>query len=147
MPTAIAEKTTDASIVRDELLAIQAANADGLLLPDDVIEAAKCQTSPLHSKFEWDDTKAGYAHRLWQARQLISVTISYRSSIQRNVPVFVSLKKDRIEGGYRAMATVLSDAELRAELLQDARADMLVFRKKYHDLQELAGVFAAMDAV
>ena len=55
-----------------------AANNDGILRPEIVVEAARAKTSPLHSSFEWDNTRAAEAHRLWQARQLIvSVTIKY----------------------------------------------------------------------
>ena len=36
-----------------------------------VVKAAKNKRSPLHSRFEWDDTKAGQEYRLIQARQLI----------------------------------------------------------------------------
>lgn len=120
----------------------------GILRPETVIEAARPTTSPLHSSFEWDDTAAAKAHRLWQARQLIvSVTVAYEG-VKGKAPVFVSLKKDRAAGeGYRIMTEVLTEETLRAELLEDARQDMEIFRKKYKVLKELAKVFAAMEAV
>lgn len=43
----------------------------GRLTPEQVLEAASDPKSALHSQFEWDDSKAAYAHRLDQARELI----------------------------------------------------------------------------
>ena len=125
-----------------------AANNDGILRPEIVVEAARAKTSPLHSSFEWDNTRAAEAHRLWQARQLIvSVTIKYEG-VKNSSPIYVSLKKDReAGGGYRTMVAVLSDDELREQLLEDARQDMEIFRQKYCGLAKLAKVFAAMDEV
>ena len=45
------------------------------------------------------------------------------------------------------MVAVLSDDELREQLLEDARQDMEIFRQKYRGLAKLAKVFAAMDEV
>ena len=45
---------------------------NGTITPDLVVEAAKSPVSILHDFFEWDDEKAGAAHRLMQARQLIT---------------------------------------------------------------------------
>ena len=125
-----------------------AANNDGILRPEIVVEAARAKTSPLHSSFEWDNTRAAEAHRLWQARQLIvSVTIKYEG-VKNSAPIYVSLKKDReAGGGFRTMVAVLSDDELREQLLEDARQDMEIFRQKYRGLAKLAKVFAAMDEV
>ena len=42
---------------------------------------------------------------------------------------------------------VLSDNELRTNLLLKAKADMQVFKTKYESLEELSDVFRAMDEV
>ena len=44
---------------------------EGRITPEKVVDAAKDPESVLHSEFEWDDAKAGYAYRLSQARQLL----------------------------------------------------------------------------
>jgi hypothetical protein len=57
----------------------------------------------------------------------------------------VSLRPDRATGGgYRGIVSVMSDARLRDQLLQDAMEDMEHFQQKYRHLEELAEVFAAM---
>jgi hypothetical protein len=121
---------------------------NGLLLPEEVVKAAKSPKSALHTCFEWDNTKAAQAHRLWQARQLISVTVNYLNNTKETVPMFVSLSSDREKGGgYRTLVSVLSDDEQRKQLLEDAYEDMQTFKRKYKRLEELTEVFEAMEAV
>jgi hypothetical protein len=123
----------------------------GELRVQDVVEAARPAASPLHSWFNWDDTEAAHQWRLQQARQLIRVTIAYVGDNEDSIPirVFVSLTTDRYNkdgGGYRVTTAVLSDAEHRQQLLDDAMAEMKRFRAKYNSLKELAEVFDAMTA-
>lgn len=124
---------------------------DGELKPADVVRAAKPANSVLHGKFEWDDSEAAEQYRLWQARQLIRVTVQMLGSGEDAVlsRVFVSLTTDRTEegGGYRVMIDVLADQEQRTQMLQDALEEMKRFRTKYNRLQELAEVFDAMEKV
>jgi hypothetical protein len=119
----------------------------GVLKPEVVVDAARDADSPLHSQFEWDDDKAAHAHRLWQARILIGrVVVSYDApSGKVEHQVFVSLSPDRAKGeGYRVMAEAMADEDMRAQLLADAKAEMLSFRHKYARLTELGAVFDAM---
>jgi hypothetical protein len=133
------------NVVALELSRIAKAHG-GKLLPEDVVEAAKPKSSPLHSKFTWDDTVAAHQHRLWQARQLISVTVL--TVVGKKTQMFVSLTKDRHEGnGYRHVVDVLNDEQLTAQLLEDAKAEMRYFAMKYRKLTALAKVVEAMDEV
>ncbi len=129
-----------------ELRRIQEGN-DGLLLPAHVVAAARPKTSPLHSRFEWNDGKAAQEHRLWQARQLISVCVEVFSNGE-SAPIFVSVSSDRQPGnGYRATVSVLTDEELCAQLLTDALHDLNTFQKKYARLKQLAGLFSEIKKV
>lgn len=102
----------------------------------------------MHSWFEWDDTEAARAHRLYQARTLLRVFVIVEVNEATPIRAFVSLGKDRYGGGgYRAMADVLSDDELRAQLLADAVKELRSAEKKYRQLQELSGVWSALDEV
>lgn len=133
--------------ISKELRRIAAKNG-GVLLPAFVVEAARPKSSILHSKFCWDDAKAGHEYRLWQARMLIRVTVSVVAGTGEVNRVWVSLKTDANMGaGYRALVDVMADAELRVQLLQDALADAELFREKYSKLKELAKVFDAMKEV
>jgi hypothetical protein len=124
-----------------------ASENDGLLMPEDVVDAARPLSSPLHSRFEWDNGKAAEAYRIWQARQLLRVCIETIPQSDNPVEVFVSLSSDRKEGGYRIQTQVLSDAQMRNQLLADAMAELALFREKYSRLKELASVFKAIRKV
>ena len=120
----------------------------GILRPQAVVEYAKNPETALHSHFTWDDSVAAHSHRLWQARQLIrvSVTVMETQDGPKDVKAFVSLTPDRsdVGGGYRVLSTVLNDAEQREQLLEDALAELNAFKCKYQDLKELSGVMSAI---
>lgn len=63
--------------------------------------------------------------------------------------VWVSLKQDQQNegGGYRTLVSVLSDADLRQQLLEQAFEDLQYFEEKYSHLQELAEIFKAMKKI
>jgi len=120
---------------------------DDILRPADIVEAAKPKNHPLHDRFEWDDNKAGYEHRLWQAREIIAVAVRVlkddpKGETQRT---YVSLKSDRNNpgGGYRTVDSVLRNRKLREEWYQQALAELREFTKKYQRLHRLRAVFAA----
>lgn len=140
------QKINDAAV--QELKRI-AAQSGGVLKPRAVVDAARADTSPLHSYFEWDDSKAAETHRIWQARQVISVAVDYQkigNGEMVETQVFVSLTTDRRdEGGYRVVTAVMSDEDLRRQLLVDARGEMIRFKEKYRRLSELADVFKAIE--
>lgn len=127
--------------------ALRSLKKRGLLLPANVIEAARPVSSPLHDSFCWDNTKAAHGYRLWQARQLISVAVQYLpvNGEQRAVRVFQSLTTDRQkeDGGYRETVTILSNKNWRRQLLEDAIQELEVFQSKYAQLTELEAVFRA----
>jgi len=133
-----------------ELRRIAEANG-GQLRPSDIVKAARAASSPLHSQFEWDDSEAAEQYRIWQARQLLRVTVEYIGEGDEAVPVrvFVSLSTDRRGdgSGYRVTTAVMSDPDYRRQLLADALEEMKRFEKKYADLKELAAVIAAMRRV
>jgi len=138
------------SKIRRELLRL-AKTHQGMLHPKNVVDAARAKSSPLHSSFEWDDTEAAEKWRLEQARRLIRVTVTLvplKKGAQPHQRAFVSLTSDRKKGGgYRATVNVMTDEEQRRELLDDARAELASFKRKYGKLIELAKVFEAIDEV
>ena len=135
------------AVIKSELNRIASEHGDRLLAKD-VVEAAKPKSSPLHSKFCWDDTEAARKYRLDQARDLIQVYVTlipFEDGKPKAVRAWVSLTPDRVDGsGYRRTVTVLSTESLRAVLVADAIADMKLFRKKYSTIVGLAEVFEAM---
>ena len=130
------------NLVAKELERIASENG-GILQPRAVVNAARPVKSPLHNRFEWDNSAAAEAYRLWQARQLISVNIQMIATPTGNINerIWVSLKRDRVTSGYRTIIGVLSDAELREELLAEALEELEYFQTKYGRLSELSEIF------
>lgn len=141
-------KTPKTNVVVVELKRIAKENG-GLLQPETVVEEARDESSPLHSRFTWDNTEAAHQYRIWQARQLIRVLVEVIAGTDETCEVFVSLSPDREResGGYRIMTEVLSDADMRNQMLGDALDELSLFREKYRKLKELAAVFSAIKKV
>lgn len=141
-------KTKKPNRVIAELKRIAKENG-GLLQPETVVEEARPASSPLHNRFQWDNSIAAHEYRIWQARQLIRVCVDVIPGTDKISEVFVSLSPDREResGGYRVMAEVLSDSDLRNQMLSDALDELELFREKYRKLKELAAVFSAIKRV
>ena len=128
--------------------AIRLRDKQKLLKPQAVVDAARPESSPLHKRFEWDDSVAGEKYRIEQARRLI---VSYRIEIPDvgSVQQFISLPSDRVRGGggYRPMIDVMNNARFRAMYLEDALRELQEVQKKYKRIEELAGVWEAVGKV
>lgn len=116
----------------------------GILRPETVVEEARPKSSPLHKRFTWDNNKAAHEYRIWQARQLIRVVVEPIAGAKGRHEVFVSLTSDRKDSGYRVMTEVLSDAQMRRQMLEDALRELDIFQRKYSRLRELSAVFAVI---
>ena len=105
---------------------------DGLLMVEDVLEEARDPQSILHKHFQWDNDKAAEAYRKQQARQLIQkVTVTIEKAPDVHIRAFVSLSTDQYEkGGYRMTANVLSDDNLKAQLLHDMQLALVKWKKQ-----------------
>lgn len=120
----------------NELLKLK--REDGLILPKDVVEAARSPKSPLHASFTWDNTKAAAEYRLWQARTLLRICVVMLPQNTQVTKAFVSLSS---EVGYRSIEQVLSVKIQRETMLDDAMDELERVRAKYNHLKELVGVF------
>lgn len=126
--------------MRDELERLHAASKSGLLTAEAVVSAARDETSPLHSAFEWDDSQAAHQYRLHQARVLIvSFKVTISGLENHIVPVRLSLLQDRSEpgGGYRMTEDVLKDEVLREEMMRMAVSEIRAWMRRYAMFQDL----------
>jgi len=143
-----ASNTAKKTTITDELILIKDQN-NGFIDPAVVVEFARDKMTALHGRFEWDDTEAAERYRIWQARMIIRLElVIIPGGKDKPVRSFISLVTDRRaeqDKGYRFMMDVLSDDTLRGQMLEEARRDMLIFRRKYSQLTELVKVFDEMD--
>ena len=137
------------AIVHAEFERIRKRN-DGKLRAPDIVDAARPQRAVLHPYFEWRDGVAAEKWRLEQATRLIRIVVQIIevNGEQREYRAYASLSSDRLgKSGYRSMTAVMSNPVWRAQLLEDALAEMQAFRARYKSLVELAEVFAVMEKV
>lgn len=122
----------------------------GMLMVDDVLDAAKDPRCVLHKHFQWDDTKAAENYRRMQARQLIQkCTVTVEKAPDIPIRAFVSLAPDQAAGGgYRMMVDVLSDDDMKAQLLHEMQVTLVKWKKQMHLLdRETAAIIDALDGV
>ncbi|WP_432793642.1 hypothetical protein [Rhodococcus ruber] len=133
--------------VHDQLLAIR--DARGELTPQIVVDEARVETHPLHSRFEWDDAVAGEAYRRVQAAELIrSVKVVYLETPEgdrRSVRAWSSLHEHETpdQRGYIPTQEVLQDEFTRKLLLRQCEREIRDLRRKYGHLEEFAELIAA----
>lgn len=149
--------------IRSSLIDI-AKRHDGRLDPEVVVQEAANPDSPLHSRFEWDDTEAARRYRNVQAGvliRLIKITVVRQEPETKEVTLtttreFQSLPSNRAkkgdsdedtEGSYERVSDIMSDPEKRGEMLATALRELAAYRKRYADLIELAGVWRELDKV
>jgi hypothetical protein len=127
-----------------------AKRSGGVLLVDEVLAVAADPKCILHKHFQWDDTKAAESFRKMQARQLIQkcvVTIEKAPDVQ--VRAFVSMAADQNSGGgYRMMVDVLSDDDLKAQLLHEMQVALIKWKKQINLLdKETAAIIDKLEEV
>lgn len=133
--------------IRRELVRINKENG-GLGAAEKVVEEARDEKSPLHNSFEWDNTIAGHKWRVQQARWLLAVYVEPVEGSNEPVRTFVSLTTDRRNGGgYRMLADVREDEAMFQQMLDDAMAELRVFRRKYAALKALQPLFETIDEI
>ena len=114
---------------------------------ENIVDFAKNPSTDLHAHFEWNDSVGGHLHRLEQARHLLRIWVVKEDDDPVEHRVYVSLGSERGSYTYRKLVEVLSDEDMRGQLLEDALRELRSFQQKYRRLKELAVVFSAIDRV
>lgn len=92
----------------------------GTITPDQVVEAAQDDGSPLHAYFQWDDGAAAREYRRDQARELIrsvKVTITYETKKVNTVAFVRDPSKDSSEAGYVSVSRIKSDEDQARDVM------------------------------
>lgn len=121
----------------------------GGLTPARLLDANREVGTPLHDDFEWNDTVAAEKFRENQASYIIRhLVVNETTTAQEPVMVraFIGVMEDQ-KPVYVGLSRVLSDAELRVQMLDSAKADLMAFRNKYNSLEELSAIFNEIEKV
>lgn len=124
------EFRADVDVVRVELAKI-GGNGTEPLRAQNVVDAARPVTSPIHALFEWDDGKAAENYRLSQARRLIQIVMVRREvTMHENDGPATIIREQRgwlsvaVTGGYRPIEVVQAKPTLREDTLKRALRDV-----------------------
>lgn len=105
-----------------------------------VVETAKQPEHPLHSFFEWDDSKAAEQHRIHQAQRLIrKVKIVYReandTTPRRMGRAYLSVERAgrRV---YEPTEEVVQDPLTAQMIMREMERDWQSLRRKYEGFKE-----------
>lgn len=155
-------KPVKGSILSDEQAERYGAHIAGLIeeqaggtTEELILSDAKSPRSPLHEWFEWDDTIAADKYRITQARYLvrsINVTINHPDGTEDEVRAFyhVTVTDRETEQTDRLVVTldrVMTEAELRAQVIEEALKQLQAWRRKYEQYSEFAGIIRAIEAL
>lgn len=121
----------------------------GVITPEAVLQAAKRKNNPLHSEFEWDNSKAAKRYRLEQARYIVrSIEVVHEKGpvMESRVYEITSGRSENKEGAkpvshkYKTLDDILSNKNDRAAMVDRARRDLRAWLHKYGMLDELQDV-------
>jgi hypothetical protein len=136
---------------------LERAKVDGSISLQTIVDNARPKTAPLHGEFTWANGEAADKWRLYEARKIVqSIEIVHESSPATRAYEATTVIVEQDEGSqepavsmrvFRSVSDIMADPVARDELLTQAIQDAIAWRKRYAALQELAQVFAALDAV
>lgn len=114
-------------------------DAHGKLTPRIVLEEARDPESPLHGRFEWDDTVAAEKYRLEQAHELITmVRVVYRDAKDKPQSVRAFHAVPSTAGGFEYVSAdeVARDAVVTAIVLRDMEREWRQLKLRYAHFKE-----------
>lgn len=114
-----------------------------------LLDANREVGTPLHDDFEWNDSVAAEKYRENQASYFIR-HITVTETAQNNTPLAVRAFVKVVENQtptYASFSRVLSDAELREQMLSNAKSELAAFTAKYEALEELSALFPIIKEV
>jgi hypothetical protein len=120
----------------------------GEITPPLVLKDAKNPKSPLHSYFEWDNTKAAEKWRIAQAGELIrhiDVEVIKDDGKTEDIRYFFSVQSDESttsepKSVYVSLNTIMTDSDKRAEVIAYAKRELLGWKERYQQYSELSDI-------
>lgn len=123
---------------------------NGRLSPHDVVREASNEKNPLHNFFDWNDETASDKWRVHQARLLLN-SIKIRVQFEKGFKEYRKYLNVTIENGtgkiknyYMDSRTVLSDIDLRKQMITKAVKEAEYWQRAYNDYQELEDIFKSI---
>jgi len=148
MRTAKAEKVVE---TKDDAIhnEIRALERDGRLTPESVIAKARNPKSPLHDRFEWDNSAAAHQHRLQQARGLIRSVMVTITTEERTVSTVHYVRDPAAEDGqgYVSLAQLKTEPENARAMLMHSFAQAKTYLDRAEEFADVLGQRVAVATV
>lgn len=129
--------------LREQLQSIY--DRHGRLTPELVLDEARSEGHPLHTRFEWDDAVAAERYRREQAHELIqSVKISYAQADGRRTEIR-AFHAVRMPTGYsyEPAEQIVQDDMATRILLADMEREWQALKRRYQQFAEFAAMVRA----
>lgn len=104
--------------------------------PQEIVDAARDESSELHKCFTWDNDIAADKWRKQEARMIAANLVVRYEDKQGKVESLRLITKSDKEG-YTPTYIMARREEGYVAMLQRAKAELTAFKKKYHQLSEL----------
>lgn len=123
----------------------------GKVTPETLLDEVENDAStPLRKCFEWKDGEAAHKYRLMQAGLLIRaiqvrVTVEEKPMNAEPMRAFVNIKPSKTAARiYRNTVDVMSDAALRAQVIQKALDELQTWENRYRQYRELGAIISSV---
>lgn len=133
-------RDTDAEVL-GQVIAGLADN--GVVKAEALVDAARPVTSPAHDYFEWDDGVAAEKYRLEQAgyyvRSIEIIHPEYHEPVRAFHNVHMTVNDESVRG-YARLEIVESQEELLVQVIAEAKAELVGWKRRYSFYKKLRDV-------
>lgn len=140
----------EAAVFAEELEKIAGDNPLELVEPDAIWQAARKRSNPMHPCFDWALEAAAQAHWREQARALVGRLHLIRVDVEHSPATStrgwwsVVIEKQR---GYAKQDRVMSDRDLRLQVLADVKRDLHQVLAKYFQVLSFGRVIPKLQEI
>lgn len=113
--------------------------------PEQIVEAAREESTELHKCFTWDDTVAAESWRRHQARMLVAQLVVKTETADKEPVAVRVIASTATRNEYKPVVKLIEAEQGYADLLARAINELKAFQQKYKAITELREIFAAID--
>lgn len=113
--------------------------------PDQIVEAARDESTELHKCFTWDDTAAAENWRRHQARMLVAQLVIRTETTDKEPVAIRVISSTGSRNEYKPTVRLIEVEQDYADLLARAVRELKAVQAKYKMVTELREIFEAID--
>ena len=110
-----------------------------------IVDAARDESTELHKCFEWRDDVAAEKYRLVQARNVVHMLVIQEQEPPKDRPEVRMFYKVSETGGYTETKKIVRNEDAHKSLLEQAWRELRAFKQKYGMLEELSEIIELID--